>query len=246
MLVCIPTANDKLKTINCKLPYFAGVDLILNIDTAVAGASVCLASGAVVQGCKRNATPNDSAAWIHTAIQELLNEQGVAVNGLAAVAVSAGPGSYTGLRIGMATAKGLCYAAGLPLITINTLAMMAQAAAPQPTDLLCPMIDARRMEVFTAMYTNDLTEVQPAQALVLQPDSFADVLDRSTVTFFGNGSAKFETLAQHRNAAFKHLVADASHLAVLSRRAFVQHRFADLAYSEPFYGKAFFSPAHNQ
>jgi len=150
------------------------------------------------------------------------------------------------LRIGMATAKGLCYALNIPLITINTLHMMASAATAEPTALLCPMIDARRMEVFTGLYTNTLQEVMPAQALILNENSFAEVLAKTTVTFFGNGSAKFQTILQHPNAVFKIINADASHLAALAQHAFAHRNTADLAYSEPFYGKDFFSPAHKQ
>jgi tRNA threonylcarbamoyladenosine biosynthesis protein TsaB len=184
----------------------------------------------------------ESAAWLHVAIQKLLEEQDVVITQLAAIAVSAGPGSYTGLRIGMAAAKGMCYALNLPLITINSLQMMAAAAMAESTTLLCPMIDARRMEVFTGLYTCALEEVLPSQAMVLDQNSFATFLETTTITFFGNGSAKFQTLIQHRNAIFKDITADASHLVGLAHRAFQQQLFADLAYSEPFYGKAFFSP----
>jgi tRNA threonylcarbamoyladenosine biosynthesis protein TsaB len=220
------------------------VPLILNIDTAVAEASVCLAEGSRVLGLKKAAHQTESAAWIHAASQQMLQEQGVGITQLDAVAVTDGPGSYTGLRIGLATAKGLCFALHLPLITINTLRMMVAAAAAEPTALLCPMIDARRMEVFTGLYTRDGAERMPPQALVLQPDSFAAVLEKETITFFGNGSTKFQTLQQHSNAFFKSITADASHLAALAHHAFLKKSFADLAYSEPFYGKAFFSPAH--
>ena len=186
----------------------------------------------------------ESASWIHTAIAQALQEASLSLKEVSAVAVSAGPGSYTGLRVGMATAKGLCFALGIPLITINTLHMMAVAALEEPTRLLCPMIDARRMEVFTGVYTKKLEEVLPAQALILQPDSFAALLEEDSITFFGNGSAKFQALQSHPHAFFKTITADASHLAVLASRAFEEQKFADLAYSEPFYGKAFFSPAH--
>jgi tRNA threonylcarbamoyladenosine biosynthesis protein TsaB len=229
---------------NHKLHYFAGVSLILNIDTAVMAGSVCLSKDAEVQSLKINNAPGESAAWIHSTIQQMLREQNIALRQLAAVAVSSGPGSYTGLRIGMATAKGLCYALKVPLIAINTLHMMTVAAAEASTDLLCPMIDARRMEVFAGVYTKKGAEVMPAQALVLQPDSFFDLLEASAITFFGNGSAKFRTLVQHRNAVFSNVSAHAGHLAVLAHRAFLQKEFADLAYSEPFYGKDFFSIAH--
>jgi tRNA threonylcarbamoyladenosine biosynthesis protein TsaB len=222
------------------------VHFILSIDTAVAGASVCLSHAATVLGLKRHEAQNESAAWIHTAIQELLQEHSLTVSQLAAIAVSAGPGSYTGLRIGMATAKGLCYAAGLPLIAINTLQMMAAAATGQHTGLLCPMIDARRMEVFTAMYTKDLEEVLPAQALILSETSFAEVLNTGPVLFFGNGSDKFRPLVQHPHAIFKTIAADASHIATLANNALLQKKFVNLAYCEPFYGKDFFSPGVKQ
>jgi tRNA threonylcarbamoyladenosine biosynthesis protein TsaB len=227
-----------------KLRYFAAVPLILTIDTAVAEASVCLAEGASILGLQKAAHQMESAAWIHGAIQQLLQEHGIAITQLDAVAVSAGPGSYTGLRIGLATAKGLCFALNRALITINTLQMMAAAAAAEPTALLCPMIDARRMEVFTALYTRDGSERMPAQALVLAPGSFVGALENETITFFGNGSEKFQKLLQHQNAFFKSITADASHLVPLAHHAFLKKTFADLAYSEPFYGKAFFSPAH--
>jgi tRNA threonylcarbamoyladenosine biosynthesis protein TsaB len=217
------------------------VHFILSLDTAVAGASVCLSDGATVKSLKRHEAQNESAAWIHTAIQELLQEHSLSASKLAAVAVSAGPGSYTGLRIGMATAKGLCYATGVPLISINTLQMMA-AAAGVHNGLLCPMIDARRMEVFTALYTKDLQEVLPAQALILNETSFAETLDAGPVLFFGNGSGKFRPLVQHPNASFKTIAADASHIATLANNALIQKKFVNLAYSEPFYGKDFFSP----
>lgn len=215
---------------------------ILNIDTAVVGASVCLSQRADVVGLKKTAHPAESAAWLHTAIQQLLSEQAISMAQLDAVAVSAGPGSYTGLRIGMATAKGLCYALRRPLLTINTLQMMAAAATAEPTALLCPMIDARRMEVFTGLYTKALNEVLPAQAVVLANNSFAAELENTTITFFGNGSTKFQALLQHPNAVFKAIPADAAHLAALAHDAFLKKDFADLAYSEPFYGKAFYSP----
>ena len=218
------------------------MQFILNIDTAVLGASVCLSQNGKPMLLKKNPEPVESAAWVHTAIQQLLQEQGIAMTQLAAVAVSAGPGSYTGLRVGMAAAKGLCYALQRPLLAVNTLEMMAMAALTEPSQLLCPMIDARRMEVFTALYTKDLEALIPPQALILQPDSFIDMLERQPITFFGNGSPKFQTLLQHPNAIFKAIQADAAHLSVRAWQLFGQQRFTDLAYSEPFYGKEFFSP----
>lgn len=219
------------------------MNLILCIDTAVVGASVCLAQNGVVLGLKKNEVSLESAAWIHTAIQQLCTEQDVPLTRLAAIAVCSGPGSYTGLRVGMATAKGLCYALSCPLLTLDTLQVMAVAARHEPTDLLCPMIDARRMEVFTGIYTKQGATVWPAQAAILQPELFNAVLEANTVTFFGNGSNKFAPILHHANAVFSHVEADASHAAPLAKQAYEAGKFADLAYSEPFYGKAFYSPA---
>ncbi len=221
------------------------MSLILNIDTAIQTASVCLAQNGKSIGLKINPSQKDHAAWLHIAIEELLREHDLTLTSLHAIAVSAGPGSYTGLRVGMATAKGLCYALRLPLITIGTLQMMAVAAQEEPSDLLCPMIDARRMEVFTAVYNKSLTELVPPTNIILTETFLEDLLEKHTITFFGNGSAKFSKLINNKNATFTQIDATAEHLGKLSDLSYKQHKFADLAYSEPFYGKEFYSPAHN-
>lgn len=221
------------------------MSFILNIDTAVDTASVCLSSGTTILGVEENPSARDSAAWLHLSIQQLLQHQALTVQQLSAVAVSAGPGSYTGLRVGMAAAKGLCYAAGLPLITLNTLQIMAAAAAKEATGLLCPMIDARRMEVFTALYTPDLQEVMPATALVLNEHSFDDYITDKKITFFGNGSTKYAALINHPNAIFKTVTITATYMPILANSFFIQKKFTNLAYSEPFYGKEFFTNALN-
>jgi tRNA threonylcarbamoyladenosine biosynthesis protein TsaB len=218
------------------------VSLLLHIDTAVDAASVCLSSKEEVIGVTTNLQTKESAAWIQPAIQQLMEEHGQPLQQLKAISVSAGPGSYTGLRVGMATAKGLCYALHIPLITINTLQMMAAAATAEPTNLLCPMIDARRMEVFTAVYKPSLELVVPSKALILEENSFAEFLEKHTITFFGNGSTKFNSVMEHANAVFKTIPVNASHLTVLAYQQFVHGNFADLAYCEPFYGKEFYSP----
>jgi len=128
------------------------VSLILNIDTAVQSASVCLSENNDLIGLKINPSQKDHASWLHIAIEQLLKENAIDLQKLAAIAVSAGPGSYTGLRVGMASAKGLCYVLNIPLITVDTLKMMANAAVVENTDLLCPMIDASRMDVFAALF----------------------------------------------------------------------------------------------
>ncbi len=221
---------------------FAVVSLLLNIDTAVQSASVCLADGDRVLATKINPSQKDSAAWLHVAIQDLLTENGVHPNQLKAIAVSAGPGSYTGLRVGMAAAKGLCYALSIPLISISTLQMMAAAINDPEADLLCPMIDARRMEVFTALFDVSLNEVMPPTNLILTPDSFNGWLQKHRILFFGNGSQKAMDLFENSNVAFAASTATAQDMILLSAKKFQEGQFASLAYSEPYYGKDFHSP----
>jgi len=217
------------------------VSFILNIDTAVQTSSVCLAQDDQPLIKKINPTQKDSASWLHIAIGQALNEARISFNDLDAVAVSEGPGSYTGLRVGMAAAKGICYALNKPLIGINTLKMMAVAAQTHAADLLCPMIDARRMEVFTAVFSRQLDFLMPPTNLVLNESSFFELLRKNTVLFFGNGSTKFQTLTKNPNSLFSTIETNALHMTTLSYNKFLKAEFADLAYSQPYYGKDFYS-----
>lgn len=219
------------------------MSFILNIDTAVQTASVCLANNKEILGLRLNPTQKDHAAWLHLAIKEILEENGIKPSGLNAVAVSAGPGSYTGLRVAMSAAKGLCYALKIPLITINTLTVMAASAPRQGNFLLCPMIDARRQEVFTAVYDSELNLVNPATNLVLDANSFSALLNTHTICFFGNGSLKFRALTEHPHALFETIETHAGHMVLLSYAKYKKQEWADLAYTEPFYGKDFHSLA---
>jgi tRNA threonylcarbamoyladenosine biosynthesis protein TsaB len=219
------------------------VSLILNIDTAVQTSSVCLAQNDTAIDEIINPQQKDSAAWLQVAIKELLHKNNLSLDQIYAIAVSEGPGSYTGLRVGMSTAKGLCYVLQKPLITVGTLKMMAAAAPKSSTELLCPMIDARRMEVFTAVFDAQLNSVVSACNLVLNTDSFGDLLQKHSILFFGNGSAKFQPLTRNHNAVFADVEVTAAAMASLSYQRFVQREFADIAYSQPFYGKDFHSTA---
>jgi tRNA threonylcarbamoyladenosine biosynthesis protein TsaB len=216
--------------------------LLLNIDTAVQSGSVCLSDGEKIIGELTNPSERDSASWLHVAIQKLLAENQLQLQDVQGIAVSAGPGSYTGLRVGMAAAKGLCYALNRPLITINTLQMMAAAVEKPTTELLCPMIDARRMEVFTALFNSSLQEVMPSTNMILDTGSFEQWLIKQTISFFGNGSEKAKTAINHSNAIFVNITATASNMVGLSAEKFARGQFSDLAYTEPFYGKDFHSP----
>lgn len=219
------------------------MSLLLHIDTAVDAASICISENEKVLAAAHNPQSRESAAWLQPAIQQLLLDSGITLQQLAAISVSAGPGSYTGLRVGMASAKGLCFALHIPLITVNTLQAMAFAALPQVGDdaLLCPMIDARRMEVFTAIYNRELQPLLAPTNLVVQEGSFNEWLVSNKLYFFGNGSNKTKHLLASKNACFADTVANAETLAPLAFAHFKENKFADLAYAEPFYVKAFYT-----
>ena len=217
------------------------MSLILNIDTAVQTSSVCLASSEKILGFKINPSQKDSAAWLHVAIKELLEEQKILLNDVKAIAISEGPGSYTGLRVGMSAAKGFCYALNIPLVMVSTLQMMASAGLHLSADLYCPMIDARRMEIFTAVYDKSLKAVLHPQTMVINENSFSDFLENNRIVFFGNGSAKFKGLIEHANADFQQVEAIAKHMVSLSLFKYKQGQFSPLVYAEPFYGKDFHS-----
>ncbi|MGB8193011.1 MAG: tRNA (adenosine(37)-N6)-threonylcarbamoyltransferase complex dimerization subunit type 1 TsaB [Chitinophagaceae bacterium] len=225
------------------------MSLILSIDTATETASIALSDESGVLEMMMNGQQKDHAAWIHHAIEQLMQKSGKRLNELNAVAVTAGPGSYTGLRVGMATAKGLCYVLKIPLITESTLKTMAQAAVEQLLKdsqitfdgLLCPMIDARRMEVFTAVYDVKLNEVLSPRPLVLTGQSFEELLEKQPVLFFGSGSSKLKETVQHINATCLDVRHDAGHLAQLAQAKFRVGDFTDAAYAEPVYLKEFYT-----
>ena len=216
--------------------------LILNIDTAIDTASVCLAKDAEVLSIAKNEKQKDHASWLHLAIQEIFEKTALELRMIDATAVTGGPGSYTGLRIGMATVKGICYALAKPMINLNTLQVMANAAKNEKAALLCPMIDARRMDVFTAMYSKDLQTIKEPAAITLNEKSFDEELANHSICFFGNGSDKFRSIKKNENAFFSLINTDASDMVSLSEHKFRQKEFAALAYAEPLYLKEFYTP----
>ena len=214
---------------------------ILNIDTAIDNASVCISKDDQLINIAVNNNRKDHASWIQPAIKNIIALSGLSLNDLAAIAVSIGPGSYTGLRIGLSTAKGLCYALDIPLIAIGTLDMMATAAAQKDCDLICPMIDARRMEVFAALYKKNMEKVIFPSAILLDSNLFDDVLEKNTVLFYGNGSNKFKYVTHHRNALFDDIEINSSLLIKISNNRLRDSEFNSLAYTEPMYIKNFYS-----
>lgn len=163
---------------------------------------------------------------------------------LDAAAVSAGPGSYTGLRIGVSEAKGLCYGLGIPLITIDTLKILSYSVLQEkeiPKDaLLCPMIDARRMEVYDTLYNTKLEELKPISADIIDKSSFSDILEERKIFFFGNGAEKCKDVISHPNAIFiDNVYPKASDMIQMATEAYLKRSFVDVAYFEPFYLKEF-------
>ena len=179
---------------------------------------------------------------LHVFIEEVLQEASVGFSELDAVAISKGPGSYTGLRIGVAAAKGLCFALDLPLIGIHTLELMVQPFIGKAEYVFfIPMLDARRMEVYTAVFDNSKTWIQETNALVLEAQSFYDLIGDSPCLVFGNGASKFKTLQPKINAHFTETVSypSAEDMSRLAWLEFQKKNFEDLATFEPFYLKDF-------
>ena len=212
----------------------------LLIDTALPSAFVALTRDQTILACKENVQKNDHASWLHPAIRSLFEETNLEMNQLNAVAVTAGPGSYTGLRVGMAAAKGICFAQQIPLISISTLQLLAAGVSAEATDVIVALIDARRDEVFAGVFDRDLQPLQPEQAMSLDPGSFKTWRENHRVIFAGDGALKIERLIGIKDfllVAPKHLE---KKLAQLTYEKFHRAEFADLAYHEPLYLKEFY------
>lgn len=220
--------------------------LILNIDTATENAGVCLSLDGRPLFQLENKDQKSHASFVQPAVKSVMEETGYELKQLAAIAVTSGPGSYTGLRVGLSSAKGLCFALNKPLLLINTLEVMAAAQLNSGIatggNLICPMIDARRMEVFTGIFNTDLQEVMAPAAMILDAQSFQEQLTDNTIVFCGNGSSKWQPLCGHPHAIFSNVTHEAKDIAMLAEKAFEAKRFSNLAYSEPFYLKEFFTP----
>lgn len=176
---------------------------------------------------------------LHTFINDLLAENGLAPKDLDAVSISKGPGSYTGLRIGVSAAKGLAYALDIPFISVSTLLCLANQVKVSK-GLIVPMLDARRMEVYSEVYDTKFNSVRGIEAEILNEDSFKEELNQSEVHFIGTGVEKFEAICKHPNAVFHHeKLPSAKEQFLLARRKFDGKIFEDVAYFEPFYLKDF-------
>ncbi len=216
--------------------------MILCIETSTDICSVALINDGQCIASLQHNTNNQHAATLTPLIEQLLKEQNITTRQLKAVAVSSGPGSYTGLRIGVSTAKGICYALSIPLISINSLHIIAQAIfdAEPDAQIAIPMIDARRMEVYAETIKRNGEIISDTEAVIINENSFADILKQNDVFFGGNGSEKCNGVINSANARF---ISDikplAKNMAQLAQDKFNSQQFESVAYFEPFYLKEF-------
>lgn len=215
--------------------------VILSIETSTSVCSAALHENGQLLACRELHTPHSAAAMLAVQIQELLEEAKIKQVQLQAVAVAAGPGSYTGLRIGVSTAKGICYGLGIPLIAIDSLWVLASCVSrPSGTGLLCPMIDARRMEVYCCILDASLQPVEDTHARVIDENSFNNYLSHHIVMFFGNGAMKCRETISHPNAKFvDNIYNTAAAMGTLASLNFMNRKFVNLESFEPNYLKEF-------
>ncbi len=215
--------------------------LILHIDTALEKAYVALIKENKILCSVESNEQKNHASFIYYAIQEVLNNSNKTIQDVDAISVSSGPGSYTGLRVGLSAAKGLCYSLNKPLILLNTLELMAVSAIASNQKLhssfFCAMIDARRMEVFTATYNAELKNILQQDAIILNEYSFSKLLESEKIVFFGSGSEKFAKIISSPNALFYSTSNLNNGIAEFISKAFKNQLFSNLAYCEPNYLK---------
>lgn len=216
---------------------------ILNIESATHICSVSLSKDGETIDIKESFEDKTHAELLTVFIENILSKNNLKPSDLSAIAVSEGPGSYTGLRIGISVAKGLCYGLKKPLIAIPTLLAMAEGMRQdinEESSLLSPMIDARRMEVYTAIYNQKLEVIEDVHAKVIEEDAFKTTLNQTKINFFGNGSEKCKSTIQHENANFiDKTYISSRHMSRLAFDKFQNNDFEDVAYFEPFYLKEF-------
>ena len=207
------------------------------IETSTALCSVAMAKNGVITAYRESSAAKAHASLTAVFVQEVLQESGIKLEDCDAVCVSMGPGSYTGLRVGVSTAKGLCFGSGKPLIAVGTLDTLV-AQAEGDFKYIIPMIDARRMEVYAAVFEGDkqITETTPA---IIDENSFAEYLEQGPVLFIGDGAGKCADVIKHPNANFCQCNPKASSMLAPVMKAYKEKRFEDVAYFEPFYLKEF-------
>ena len=215
--------------------------MLLCIETSGKNCSVALFEGLQLVSIREVHTEQFSHSEnLHVFIEQVLKESNLQPKAIKAIAISAGPGSYTGLRIGVATAKGLCYGWDIPLIALPTLRILAEQVTYEFTDIeyIIPMIDARRMEVFTAVYSHDFSPILGERAEILTESTFDTYLNKGKTIFLGDGITKFQAICKHKNAYFwENKFPSAKQMGRLAFEKYQVQAFEDIAYFEPFYLK---------
>jgi tRNA threonylcarbamoyladenosine biosynthesis protein TsaB len=217
--------------------------LLLALETSTTVCSIALYKEQQLLGASELQIEKSHSSHITVMVSQLVENCGATLQELSAVAVSGGPGSYTGLRIGTSTAKGLCYSLNIPLLEVSTLyGLAAQVIAMTPNPeryLFCPMLDARRMEVYTCLLTHELQEVEPIAPVVLEEHTFEARLKERPIIFFGSGATKYKSMVNtEANALFiEGVLPSAKTIGLLALPKYEQEAFEDVAYYEPFYLK---------
>ncbi|TDS19219.1 tRNA threonylcarbamoyladenosine biosynthesis protein TsaB [Maribacter caenipelagi] len=215
--------------------------VLLNLETSSTNCSVCVAKdGEILAMRELNSANYSHAEKLHIFIEEVLQEASLKMEDLEAVAVSKGPGSYTGLRIGVSAAKGLCYALGIPLISISTLKSMASQVKIKNNELLVSVLDARRMEVYSSIFDSELNEIRETKAEVIDENSFQEYINEKHVHFLGSGAEKIKELFPLETISYHcEVVPSAKEMAAISSDKYYIADFEDVAYFEPYYLKDF-------
>ena len=229
------------------MPFFYALSLqekdlsfILHIETSTKNCSVSIAKcGELISLKEINNGAYSHSEMLHPLIKEALLESKLTIKEIEAIAVGKGPGSYTGLRIGISAAKGLCFANDIPLISINSLEILAHSTTIDKGYII-PMIDARRMEVYSAIYDESYALIRETKADIIDEHSFCDKLQNHTVYFLGDGAEKCKETIVHKNAVFiKNVFPSAKEMTQLSYDKYKENKTEDIAYFEPFYLKNF-------
>lgn len=214
---------------------------ILNLETATTNCSVSLAKDGALIAIKENNTPNYShSEQLHVFIQNVLEAAALSSSDLDAIAVSKGPGSYTGLRIGVSAAKGLCFSLDIPLVSIETLKSLASESNSDDYDFIIPLLDARRMEVYSKVFDGELNEIRETKAEIIDERSFEAYTSKGEVLLIGSGASKCQELIESPSVSFDTIaVPSAKQMAALSYEKYANDMFEDVAYFEPYYLKDF-------
>jgi tRNA threonylcarbamoyladenosine biosynthesis protein TsaB len=217
--------------------------LILSLETSTTVCSVALHNNGKLVASAEMHKEQSHASKLAVLIDQVVKLADIPMSAIQAIAVAEGPGSYTGLRIGVSTAKGLCFALGIPLLSVSTLSLLAkqiQLKAILDNAWLCPMIDARRMEVYCQIFDSEINVLRPIEAKVIDEESFRESLSDHKIIFFGDGAAKCKSVITHSNAFFiSDIVPSAKELGFLASEKFSRNEFENLVTFEPFYLKEF-------